>query len=218
MSILLAFAIDAWWDGRKEVQQRQQILHALVSDFQTTKERAIAGIGMAEEAIERTRTYLDTDPTDESKPIRDLWKQFQGAFEKIEFEPALSGYRGAVDTGQIYLLRSPELSQAIAEIMQTFDNYELHDRMTAELIFLNAMYDTSQTVGLPLWRTFDELQEARFRKDERELREILANPTVAIAADIVLLAYVNTLNGLTHTVDAANRVLAELKRLQKLER
>ena len=218
MSILLAFAIDAWWDGRKEAEQRQRLLSALIVDFETTRERALAGIDIAERAIERTRTYLNTDPTDESKTIRELWQNFQGAFEKIEFEPALSGYRGAVDTGQISLLRSAELGQAIAEITQTFDNYDQHDRITAELVFLDAMYDASRMVGLPLWRTFDELRVARFRKEDQELREILANPTVAISADIMLLAYINILDGLTRTVAAAERVLAELKRLQELER
>ena len=35
VSILLAFGIDAWWDGRQELEEEQRLLLALKSEFET---------------------------------------------------------------------------------------------------------------------------------------------------------------------------------------
>lgn len=48
LSILLAFAIDAWWDGRQEEARRLELLQALRADFAAT------ALGL-DEALESAR-------------------------------------------------------------------------------------------------------------------------------------------------------------------
>ncbi len=83
-SILVAFAIDAWWDGRQEVRQQAKLIVALKLDFETTKARLETSIEYAESLIARTDSFLQAAGSDEVVPIDSLRHSGGGAFHKMD--------------------------------------------------------------------------------------------------------------------------------------
>ncbi len=100
-SILVAFAIDAWWGGVQDARQQATLIAALKLDLETTKTRLESSIEYAGSLISRTDNFLKAIDGGESVPLDSLRHLGGGAFKKIDFEPALSAYEGAVATGEL---------------------------------------------------------------------------------------------------------------------
>ena len=117
-SILLAFAIDAWWDDRRDRIAEQNYLGSL-------RQEIVEGINLAIDNIERRK---DTIAAHEA-----LIQQIQGATRASESElyelisyaslpiqyiPPRSVFNDIVASGATLLIRSDELRLALAEFDQ----------------------------------------------------------------------------------------------------
>ena len=146
-SILVAFAIDAWWDDRQEARQQAKLIVALKLDFETTKARLETSIEYPDSLIARTDSFLQAAGSDEVVPIDSLRHFGGGAFHKIDFEPALSAYESAIATGKLGLIESPKLLQLITEFNEERASYELHDRITEYKHYLGPIWDVRRELG-----------------------------------------------------------------------
>ncbi len=214
-SILVAFAIDAWWDDRQEARQQAKLIVALKLDFETTKARLETSIEYPDSLIARTDSFLQTAGSDEVVPIDSLRHFGGGAFHKIDFEPALSAYESAVATGKLGLIESPKLLQLITEFNEERDSYELHDRITADIHYLGPIWDVRRELG-SLSVLFDDPDafSSRVRLTDSQYRELYARPLVTGAIEAVSTAndsIVESLRGMDESVD---KILNELERLQ----
>jgi len=115
LSILLAFAIDAWWDGYQERGRERELLEGLLGDFQTSR----AGLESRRELAERNAlgTQLLRNAVEEHRGV--------GAVEVPDslvlaviggptYEADTNTLDAALASGEIELLRSAELRAELA--------------------------------------------------------------------------------------------------------
>jgi hypothetical protein len=140
-SILLAFSIDAWWDGQKVEQQRIELLQALRDDFVQTSIALESAVAEAQELEERTGGFLTAVRTDSSIPDDSLRLLFAGVGQAAIYDPSIPSYQVAVATGRIELVRSPRLIAALAGFDLAHSTYQLHLGVSASLFYLDAVQD-----------------------------------------------------------------------------
>ena len=214
-SILLAFAIDAWWDGVQDSRQQAKLVTALKLDFETTQTRLDTSIEYADSLISRTDKFLQAANSGELFPLDSLRHLGGGAFKKIDFEPALSAYEGAVATGKLGLIESPKLLEAITQFIQALDSYELHDRITADIHYLGPVWELRREIG-SLSALFDDpgAMPIRVQLTEAEYRQLYSSRLVTAAIEAVATANKSILSNLRQMNEATTRILSELNRLQ----
>ena len=214
-SILLAFAIDAWWDGVQDSRQQAKLVTALKLDFETTQTRLDTSIEYADSLISRTDKFLQAANSGELIPLDSLRYLGGGAFKKIDFEPALSAYEGAVATGKLGLIESPKLLEAITQFIQALDSYELHDRITADIHYLGPVWDLRREIG-SLSALFDDpcAMPIRLQLTEAEYRQLYSSRLVTAAIEAVATANKSIVSNLRQMNEATTRILSELNRLQ----
>jgi hypothetical protein len=200
-SILLAFGIDAWWDGLQENRQRIELLQSLRNDFRTTG-------GLLEEALERGRLVsaradefvaLPCDPSISQDSAEVL---AMGLSTEIPFQPALANYENAVATGDIRLIDSDSLRIYLSRFEDGLRRYEKEDQISAQLFYLGSYRE--------LVRDYGGVRAFRARDDLPALR---CEPRVRGSADASATAVRNVLRSLERMEAAGDDVLRELDRL-----
>lgn len=141
VSILLAFAIDAWYDGRQEDGRRLELLQALRADLTATSGDLDIAIEQGGALVDRTGGFLRAVRSEEEIGIDSLTSLFGGVGDVPFFEPTLPSYRTAVSTGTIELVRSPALVAALADFEFAQGLYQLHLGVSADLYYLGPLQD-----------------------------------------------------------------------------
>ena len=147
LSILLAFAIDAWWDGRQADLQRIELLNAVRADFASTEESLDDAIATAAGFVARTGGFLEA-VTEQREIGRDsLLYLLEGVADFTFYEPSLSSYRNAATTGGISLIRESALLDAFTEFELDLQHYEQHLVLAGEMYYLGAVHDLRLAMG-----------------------------------------------------------------------
>lgn len=214
-SILLAFAIDAWWEDVKKARQQENLVVALQQDFETTKLRLETSIEYADSLVDRTNSYFEGIASDDAVSIESLRHYGGGAFYKIDFEPTLSTYESAVATGILGLIENQRLQDSITVFNMARDSYELHNRITADIHYLGPVWEVRKKLG-SLSVLFDDLESAAIsgQLTEQEYRRLYADPVVTGAIEAASSANENIVDSLRTMHAAAVNILHELERTQ----
>jgi len=149
-SILLAFAIDAWWDDRQDRAEEQRILVGLKSEFEQNLGLIETEFSYRNAVVDSILKIFDASVTPTSlepevldKLIGDLtW------WQNIKYS------RGAIDgllqSGGLSLIENEDLSRVLASIPSRYDDTaasELYDQYTTLNViipFLNTHSSLSQ--------------------------------------------------------------------------
>lgn len=120
LSILLAFSIDAWWDGRQERERERELLAGLLSDFRASRPNLEDRLEMARRMAEGTAGLLAL-PGVSDLPVRltvadSLLLAVLGA---PTYEAATNTLDGAIASGEIELIRNAELRVELASWRRT---------------------------------------------------------------------------------------------------
>lgn len=215
VSILVAFSIDAWWDNRRAAHQKEELVSALVLDFETTRSMLAESIATSSDLNDRTAGFLTAVGKKEPATLESLRQLISGAFVKIDFEPSLSAFESAIATGKIELLDSPTLLKSITEFHQAVDYYELHDRIAADIFYLGPIWELRREVGsLRILFRDPVTYPERFRRSDEEYQKFFARPIVYAAIEVMLTAQRNSTNGLLKMDEAAGKILTELESLK----
>lgn len=140
-SILLAFAIDAWWDGRQVEEQRVELLTSLREDLAATAADLDTAIAETRELVSRSGGFLEAARSDPDVGPDSLLYLFAAVANAAFFEPTLSSYRTAVATGAIELIRSPTLVEALTDFDLALGTFDLHMRVSADLFYQGPLQD-----------------------------------------------------------------------------
>jgi hypothetical protein len=207
-SILLALALDAWWDRLQENRRRADLAAALTQDFETTRARLRTSIAWGDSLIARSEAFLDLANSSSSIELDSMRFLAGGAFRAIVFNPALSSYRGAVATGELRLVRSSDLIGAFAEFDEALDLFELHFRISGDLYYLGTTLDLRQRLG-SLSVLLDPPSEVPvpFTVSDAEYRALARERLVYSTVETVLIANRNMVQALQGADSAAVRVL-----------
>jgi len=141
VSILLAFAIDAWWDARQEDGRRIELLQALRADLIATVAGLNRAIDDGESLVEGSGGFLDAVRGGEEISRDSLLILFESVGDVPFFEPTLASYRTAVATGAIELVRSPPLIARLSDFDFALGLYRLHLNVAAQQYFLGPIQD-----------------------------------------------------------------------------
>ena len=126
-SILLAFAIDAWWQDRTERMVEVQYLQALREDL-------LASLDILdgdEESQRRQVEYLESllsanGKTPYSDELR-LWI-YDGLFNVGTYQPQISALLDLESSGQAQIIQNPDIRRVLASVRQKIDDMEVVNR------------------------------------------------------------------------------------------
>jgi hypothetical protein len=126
-SILVAFAIDAWWQNRTEriieVQHLQALQEDLLSSLNLLDE---------DEAVQQRQVgYLDSLlSTNSDTPYSDELRRWidDGLFNVGTYQPQSSALRDLESSGQTQIIRNPDIRRVLASVRQRMDSLEITQR------------------------------------------------------------------------------------------
>jgi hypothetical protein len=114
-SILLAFAIDAWWDGQRDLDREQDLMVDLLADFRASR----ADLEMRLELSRRmaTTNALFTERVDAHRgpgPLMVPDSFVLGVLGGPTYEPSMNALDAAVASGEVVLLTNPRIREELA--------------------------------------------------------------------------------------------------------
>jgi hypothetical protein len=166
--ILIAFALDAWWDNRVTAEREQIHLRALASDFEQNVESLQKLIQMEDDVISSSRSLLElaraAEPVDE-KPLVELMNR---VFNSGRYEPVMGAYEALVNSGGLMLIRDESLRSALAEFAARVDG-KYAETWSSEHYFA-FVREFGASYMLYTW------DGERRKPDERVFEQMLRNP------------------------------------------
>jgi len=125
MSILLAFAIDAWWAEKKENEVEHVALLALRDDFLASREQ----LAMVIQSLEAARTdyalFKSATVAELIEHDRDTNRQFLTALVKNHtFDPVSATLDALANDGRLALISDAKLLAQLSHWQRTLDNVE----------------------------------------------------------------------------------------------
>jgi hypothetical protein len=124
VSILLAFAIDAWWEEAKDGRRERAHLLSLRTEFSKNLE-LLHQIASKNEVIKGAANFLLGVATEqrERPPSAELVAATWTAFAVDRFEPLTTVYQNLISTGDIALIRDEQLKFDIALFITATELY-----------------------------------------------------------------------------------------------
>jgi len=109
-SILLAFGIDAWWDGRANEERRRALLEGLSSDFAGAEVELLRVIDAHNRQLSSSTRLLqlaDSIVSPDLAPIVD--SLLVGLFSTVTFDPPMGTLQALMAGGELEVLDHPQL-------------------------------------------------------------------------------------------------------------
>jgi hypothetical protein len=113
--ILLAFALDAWWDSRATAEHEQIHLRALASDMQQNVAALDKLVSMEELIIANSEALLRLVPRLGTEPVRPVRPLVEQVFNSSRYEPVTGAYEALINSGGLTLIRDEKLRAALAD-------------------------------------------------------------------------------------------------------
>lgn len=115
LSILLAFAIDAWWDARQESGRERDLLAGLRTDFESSRPGLEGRLILARRMAAGTVELLDRiEARESSREVLVPDSLILAVLGGPTYEPATNTLDAALASGEIELLESAELRTELA--------------------------------------------------------------------------------------------------------
>jgi Family of unknown function (DUF6090) len=169
VGILIAFALNAWWENRATANREQVHLRALISDFERNVSALRSLIELEEDVMSSAQELLTlarASGPSEKKSVFDLMNR---VFNSSRYEPVMGAYEALINSGGLMLIRDESLRAALAEFAAQVNNQYTED-WSNEHYFAFAR-EFAGTYMLQGWEAQTEAAN-----DERPLQEMLANP------------------------------------------
>jgi len=123
VGILLAFAIDAWWDLRNQDEEARSYLQALETELIDNRRIIDRDFQSLQRWVEESRAYLEDVVSPEANPS---YERVSEMVWKTGPDQTTSLLRAAVDdltsSGGLQTIRSAELRRAIAQYVRTLES------------------------------------------------------------------------------------------------
>lgn len=136
-SILLAFALDAWWDARALASQEQDLLGRLDEELLATDSALVEWQAGHLRVAEAGRLLLgQTDARPSPSLSTDSIRRLVGATtSNFTVDPPTGVLNSAISTGQLGLIGNEELQAALAGWPATLDDLRANEDQLAGVVF-----------------------------------------------------------------------------------
>jgi hypothetical protein len=166
--ILIAFALDAWWDNRATAEREQVHLRALASDFEQNVAALKALIKNEEAVMSGSEDLLKLARAPHAGARTSVIEMMKRVFNSRRYEPVMGAYEALVNSGGLMLIRDEPLRGSLAEFAARV-NGQYSENWSNEQYFAFARAFGGRFV-LHSW----EAQTGA--ADERELDDMLRDP------------------------------------------
>lgn len=122
-SILLAFGIDAAWDGMQERSEETRLLASLAEDFRTSRLEAESVISHYEETdrlLSRLQSLSDAELRSDAPDS--ITAMVNALASPRTFDPTLGTLEALISAGKMNVLSDPELREALASVRTMVDD------------------------------------------------------------------------------------------------
>lgn len=138
VSILLAFAIDAWWDERRDRLEEQRVLQQLTEEFEAVESQLDRYVAMDERTLRNVSridslmqaALADGRPAVVARDSTLRWLVTQGTFA-----PTLPTLDGLRTSGRLTLIQDEELVAALSAWPAALEDAVEHQRDSEQIIF-----------------------------------------------------------------------------------
>lgn len=134
-SILLAFAIDAWWEDRSEREMEAILVADLYTDFQASQAQLEDWLSGNRRALSDNTLLLDRL---RDTPEGDAFEAQLGWIVSVvgapTYSPTDATFRAAAASGRLELLRDQRLRKSLADWRQQIDDTQEDELMVRKLV------------------------------------------------------------------------------------
>jgi len=116
LSILAAFAIDAWWDGRKEVAEAAEILDGLIDEFAENADLIDETLLLSLRGRAGLQHFISSSPEElaSAAPRLGLDVVYEPFIRTWSLSPTVGFLRTTINSGKLALVANPDLRAALA--------------------------------------------------------------------------------------------------------
>ena len=204
-SILLAFAIDAWWDTNKQEAAEAEWIAAIHLDLKTTLNAVDVSIGEAEAIVEAGQELVSLLASANSPDVSTLSDLSNRMGSPIGFTPTLPGFERGFSEGRFSDIDSVEFRRGLADFRQWQVHFEVSRKLDWEVFFIGPMYE----VSAPHARYFAE----RFSMSEEQYLEAILTPEMLVAVNTASKLQTNELKALRGMRGAIENMISALEKL-----
>jgi len=167
VGILIAFALDAWWDDRAMTRQERVHLQALASDFQQNVDSLKRLVALEHSVASSSYEVLLRSQGREARSSESLSTLVGSVFNSARYEPVMGAYEALVNSAGLTLIQDDSLRAALAQFAaRVRDQYTEH--WSNELYFAFA-----REFGGRIVLGFNFATEA---ERERDFQQLLQDP------------------------------------------
>jgi hypothetical protein len=214
VSILLAFAIDAWWAEKQEREVEHAALRALHGDFVASREQ----MALVLQSLERARLdfarfqaatsaeLIEVDP-DAIRPI------LSGLVKNHTFDPVTATLDALVNDGRLGLISDPQILRQLSKWQRELDNIEdIGFELRAESVLVRRAMQVHGGPFMRWSRSLDGLDILRAADGDTlaNLRRDLDFMGTARSHQYALAVYLGALRGLAKTLDTTVESLEQI--------
>lgn len=116
LSILAAFAIDAWWDGRKEVAEAAEILNGLIEEFSENADRIDETLVLSLRGRAGLQHFMSSSPEELASTAAQLGLDavYEPFVRTWSVSPTVGFLRTTINSGKLALVEGADLRAALA--------------------------------------------------------------------------------------------------------
>jgi hypothetical protein len=169
VGILIAFALDAWWDDRSMARREQVHLRALASDFQQNVDELKRFVELEQSVSASCQELLLRARASESAPPQPLTKLMLDVFNSARYEPVMGAYEALVNSAGLTLIQDHALRGALAQFAAKVKDQYAESWSTEHYFALSREFGGRILLGVHDGRTEADR--------EREYHAILREPS-----------------------------------------
>ncbi len=157
-SILLAFAIDAWWQRQSELEQADALIASLHADFTSSQshlEQWLVGNRKTLNALTEFREQLAGTAIGDELVVSIEW--VVAAIGAPTYSPTDATLQAAISSGQIELIEDVELRTRLALWRQQLDDTQEDELLIREIVVHHLVPALSQQIRLTRAFEFDTI-------------------------------------------------------------
>lgn len=138
LSILLAFAIDAWWNERNERLEEQRVLQQLTEEFETVAAQLGGYVAMDRRTlrnVSRIDSLMQDALADGRRAITARDSTLRWLWTQGTFAPTLPTFDGLRTSGRLTLIQHQELATALSAWPAQLEDAVEHQEQSLDIIF-----------------------------------------------------------------------------------
>jgi Family of unknown function (DUF6090) len=121
VGVFVAFQVEDWTDARENARRETVLLEALLADFDATQENFEATVLLEQVVIDRARELLGIMDRKDSPAADSIVFLASQAFSWYAVEPVTGAYDAMISSGELGLIRDPNLRREMAEFFGLLD-------------------------------------------------------------------------------------------------